>query len=175
MYQCIHIVTFCPTYKQKYRLWRFVLWLFVRQGKKYRLWLFVLGVLWLFVLWLSVRLPIFTPNALERTLLSNDVKLHTNDWTFLKLSAVEREIDIIFCEISSLMTENIKFTPLHQSLYIMPNHLPIICQNLIIWKLLLSSNWSFERHDHWKMDMAHRAKKNEWIYGTRSTGLLNAE
>jgi hypothetical protein len=41
-------------------------------------------------------------------------------------------IDIIFCEISSLMTENIKFTPPHQSLYAMPNHLPIICQNLII-------------------------------------------
>ena len=41
-------------------------------------------------------------------------------------------------EISSLMTENIKFTPIlfpHQSMYAMPNHLPIICQNLIIWKL----------------------------------------
>ena len=144
----MHTCISCPTYMQKYRLWRFVLWLFVRQGKKYRLWLsvlwlFVLGVLWLFVLWLSVRLPIFTPNALERTLLSNDVKLHMNDWTFLKLSAVEREIDIIFCEISSLMTENIKFTPPHQSLYAMPNHLPIICQNLIIWKLLLSEQLEF--------------------------------
>ena len=42
---------------------------------------------------------IFTPNALEMTLLSNDVKLHAYDWTFLKLSAVEREIDNIFCEI----------------------------------------------------------------------------
>ena len=49
---------------------------------------------------------IFTPNALEMTLLSNDVKLHANDWTFLKLSAVERETDNIFCEISSLMTSN---------------------------------------------------------------------
>ena len=39
---------------------------------------------------------IFTPNALDMTLLSNDVKLHANDWTFLKLSAVEREIDHIF-------------------------------------------------------------------------------
>jgi hypothetical protein len=38
------------------------------------------------------------------TLLSNDIKLHENDWTFLKLSAVEREIDNNFCEISSLMT-----------------------------------------------------------------------
>jgi len=36
------------------------------------------------------------------TLFSNDVKLNANDWTFLKLSAVEREIDNIFCEISSL-------------------------------------------------------------------------
>ena len=57
----IYIVTFCPTYihvKQKYKLWLFVLWLFVRQGKKYRLWLFVL---WLFVLWLSVRLPVYQP------------------------------------------------------------------------------------------------------------------
>ena len=36
----------------------------------------------------------------------NDVKLHANDWTFLKLSAVEREIDNILCEISSLMTSN---------------------------------------------------------------------
>ena len=42
---------------------------------------------------------IFTPNALEMTLLSNDVKLHAYNWTFLKLSAVEREIDNIFCEI----------------------------------------------------------------------------
>jgi hypothetical protein len=69
------------------------------------------------------------------TLLSNDVKLHANDWTFLKLLAVEREIDNICCEISILMTENIKFTPIlfpHQSLYAMPNHLLIICQNLII-------------------------------------------
>jgi hypothetical protein len=33
-------------------------------------------------------------------LLSNDVKLHPNDWTFLKLSAVEREIGNNFCEIS---------------------------------------------------------------------------
>jgi hypothetical protein len=56
---------------------------------------------------------IYTPNALEMTLLSNDVKLHANDWTFLKISAVEREIDNIFCEISSLMTENIKFTPFY--------------------------------------------------------------
>jgi hypothetical protein len=39
---------------------------------------------------------IFTPNALEMTLLSNDVKLHAIDWTFMKLSAVEREIDNIF-------------------------------------------------------------------------------
>jgi hypothetical protein len=134
MHTCISvydIVTFCPTYIQKYKLWRFVLWLFVRQGKKYRLWLFVLGVLWLFVLgvlwlfalWLSVRLPIFTPNALERTLLSNDVKLHANDWTFLKLSAVEHEIDIIFCEISTLMTEKSNS----------PHHI-----NLCMWSRYLS-------------------------------------
>jgi hypothetical protein len=38
---------------------------------------------------------IFTPNAFEMTLLSNDVKLHAIDWTFVKLSAVEREIDNI--------------------------------------------------------------------------------
>ena len=37
---------------------------------------------------------IFTPN--EMTLLSNDVKLYMNDWTFLTLSAAEREIDNIF-------------------------------------------------------------------------------
>ena len=36
---------------------------------------------------------IFTPNALEMTLLSNGVKLHASDQTILKLSAVEREID----------------------------------------------------------------------------------
>ena len=54
---------------------------------------------------------IFTPNALEITLLSNDVKLHANDWTFLKISAVEREIDNIFCEISSFITEKIKYNP----------------------------------------------------------------
>jgi hypothetical protein len=39
---------------------------------------------------------IFTSNILEMTLLSNDVKLHANDWIFLKLSAVEHEIYIIF-------------------------------------------------------------------------------
>ena len=31
---------------------------------------------------------IFTPNALEITLLSNDVKLHANDWTFLKILTI---------------------------------------------------------------------------------------
>ena len=51
---------------------------------------------------------IFTPNALEMTLLSNDIKLHANDWTFLKLSAVEREIDNIFCEISENIKKNAK-------------------------------------------------------------------
>jgi len=35
---------------------------------------------------------IFIPIALAMTLLSNDKKLHANDWTFLKLSVVEREI-----------------------------------------------------------------------------------
>ena len=129
MHTCISvydIVTFCPTYIQKYKLWRFVLWLFVRQGKKYKLWLFVLGVLWLFVLgvlwlfalWLSVRLPIFTPNALERTLLSNDIKLHANDWTFLKLSAVEHEYWHYFLWNFNLDDRKIKFTPPHQSLYV---------------------------------------------------------
>jgi hypothetical protein len=69
---------------------------------------------------------LFTPNALEMTLLSNDVKLHANDWTFLKLSAVKRERDNIFGEISSFITENIKFTPF----YFHINHCmqcPIIC------------------------------------------------
>jgi hypothetical protein len=31
----------------------------------------------------------------------------------------------------------------HQSMYAMPNHLPIICQKLIIWKLLLSEQLEF--------------------------------
>ena len=56
---------------------------------------------------------IFTPNALEMTLLSNDVKLHAYDWTFLKLSAVEHEIYNIF------------FHPIlipYQYLYAMHNH-----------------------------------------------------
>lgn len=35
----------------------------------------------------------FTPNVLEITLLSSGVGLHVRDWTFLKLSVVEREID----------------------------------------------------------------------------------
>jgi hypothetical protein len=39
---------------------------------------------------------ICTPNVLEMTLLSKDVKLHANEWTFLKLSAVEREIFVKF-------------------------------------------------------------------------------
>jgi hypothetical protein len=45
---------------------------------------------------------------------------------FLKLSAAELEIDNIVCEISSLMTENIKFTTFlfpHQSMHAMRNHL----------------------------------------------------
>ena len=64
----------------------------------------------------------------------NDVKLNANDWTFMKLLAVEREIDNIFCEISSLISENINFTPFyfHINLYAMPNHLQIICQNLLL-------------------------------------------
>ena len=53
---------------------------------------------------------LFIPNTLEMTLLSNDVKLHANDCTFLRLSAVERGIDNIFSETSSFITENIKFT-----------------------------------------------------------------
>ena len=69
---------------------------------------------------------IFTPNALEIILLSNDVKLHANDWTFLKLSAVEREIYNIFGEISSFTTENIKFTPFYFSINLCMQ-CPIIC------------------------------------------------
>ena len=73
---------------------------------------------------------IFTPNALEMNLFSNDVKLHPNDWTFLKLSAVEREIGNSFCEISSLMTENIKFTPFYFHVTLCMQG-PIICQSSV--------------------------------------------
>jgi hypothetical protein len=66
------------------------------------------------------------------TLLSNDVKLHANDWTFLKLPAVEREIDNIVLwnfmfDDRKHQIHHILFP--HQSLYAMPNHLPINCQN----------------------------------------------
>ena len=69
---------------------------------------------------------IFTSNILEMTLLSNDVKLHANDWTFLKLSAVEHEIYIIFLwnfkfDDRKHQIHTILFP--HQSLYAMPNHL----------------------------------------------------
>ena len=77
---------------------------------------------------------IFTPNALEMTLLSNAVKVHANDYTFLTLSTVECDIDNIFGEILSLMTENIKFTPLYFHINLCMQ-CPIICrssQNLII-------------------------------------------
>ena len=64
----IYIVTSCPTYihvKQKYKLWLFVLGLFVRQGKTYRLWLFVL---WLFVLFLQyLKLWLFVCDFLSVT------------------------------------------------------------------------------------------------------------
>jgi hypothetical protein len=73
------------------------------------------------------------------TLLSNDVKLHANDWTFMKLSAVEREIDNIFFWNFKFDDRKHQILPIlfpHQSMYAMPNDLPIICQNLIIWKLL---------------------------------------
>jgi hypothetical protein len=73
---------------------------------------------------------IFTPNALELTLLSNDVKSHANDWTFLKLSAVEREIDHIFCEMSSLMTENINFTPFYFHINLCMQF-PIMCRSSV--------------------------------------------
>ena len=73
---------------------------------------------------------IFTSNILEMTLLSNDVKLHANDWTFLKLSVVEHEIYIIFCEISSLMTENIKFTPFYFHINLCMQ-CPIICRSSV--------------------------------------------
>ena len=72
----IYIVTLCPTYihvKQKYKLWLFVLWLFVLVGVLwlFDLWLFVpVGVLWLFdlwlfVVWLSVRLPTMLCHSLN--------------------------------------------------------------------------------------------------------------
>ena len=54
---------------------------------------------------------IFTPNALEMTLLSNDVKctrMTGHSWSYRLLNV---KFTICFCEISSLMTENIKFTP----------------------------------------------------------------
>jgi hypothetical protein len=49
--------------------------------------------------------------------------LHANDWTFLKLLAVEREIDNIFCEISSLISENINFTPFYFHINLYADHL----------------------------------------------------
>ena len=73
---------------------------------------------------------IFIPNAIEMTLLSNDVKLHANDWKFLKLSAVEPEIDNIVCEISSLMTENIKFFSFYFHINLCMQ-CPIICRSSI--------------------------------------------
>jgi hypothetical protein len=73
---------------------------------------------------------IFRLNASEMTLLSNDVKLHANDWTFLKLSAAEREIGNIFCEISRFMSENIKFTTFYVHINLCMQ-CPIICRSSV--------------------------------------------
>jgi hypothetical protein len=76
-----------------------------------------------------------------------DVKLHANDWTFLKLSAVEREINNIFLWNFKFDDRKHQIHPIlfpRQSLYASPNHLSIICQNLIIWKLLLSIRFFFK-------------------------------
>jgi hypothetical protein len=117
---------------------------------------------------------IFTPNALEMTLLSNDVKLR--EWLDI--------LEVIGCWTWNwqYLLWNFKFDdrkhqihPIlfpHQSLYAVPNHLPIICQTLIIWNFSFPSNWSFERHDHWKWIWLTAAEKNEWTCWTRSTGLL---
>jgi len=50
----------------------------------------------------------------------------------MKLSAVEREIDNIFSEISSLMTENIKFT----TFYFHIN----LCMQCSIWLTAVETN-----------------------------------
>jgi hypothetical protein len=70
---------------------------------------------------------------------------------FLKLSAAELEIDNIVCEISSLMTENIKFTPFFPtSIYVynaqsFDDHLSK-SHNLKAFPFRAIK--SFERHDH---------------------------
>ena len=62
---------------------------------------------------------------------------------------------------------------------------PIICRSSV--KISFSEsfsfpcNWSFERHDHWKMDMAHRGRMKcrtlsnnfIWNYRTRSKLMFN--
>ena len=101
---------------------------------------------------------IFTPNVLEMTLLSNDVKLHANDWTFLKLSVVEREIDNILCEISNLMTENIKFTPFYFHINLCMQ-CPIICRSSV----KISSSESFSFPSNWSFEMIVIEK---WIWLT---------
>jgi hypothetical protein len=50
----------------------------------------------------------------------------------------------------------------------------IICQNLLIWKLLLSKQLEFWKAQSLKnRHGSPRRKKNEWTCWTRSTGLLN--
>jgi hypothetical protein len=89
---------------------------------------------------------IFTPNALEMNLLSNDVKLHANDWIFLKLFGCWTWNWQYSWWNFKLNNRKHQIHPIlfpHQSLYVIPNHLLIICQNLIIWKLLLSDQLEF--------------------------------
>ena len=106
---------------------------------------------------------IFIPNALEMTLLSNDVKLHALDilevigcWTWnwqyclwnFKFDDWKHQIHLILFP--------------HQSMYAMPDHLAIICQNLIIWKLLLSEQLEF-----WKARTLKNgdgsSRQNKWM------------
>ena len=69
----------------------------------------------------------------------------------------------------------------HQSLYAMPNHLLIMCQNLIIWKHLLSEQLEFWKTrslkngyaQHGRMIYRTRSNNLIWNYRTRSKLMLN--
>jgi hypothetical protein len=86
------------------------------------------------------------------------------------------EIDNIVCEISSLMTENIKFTPLYFHINLCMQ-CPIIwrsCQNLIIWKLLLYEQLVLKGTIIEKWRWLTAAVKNEWPCWTREYKLSRA-
>jgi hypothetical protein len=90
----LYIVTFCPTHihvKEKYKLWLFVLWLFVRKGKTYRLWLYLQNIK---SMWLNIFSGFSQNNYIE--------KGHKFIWHFLTARILNNNMTLRFWEVSEI-------------------------------------------------------------------------